>query len=258
MKKVLLGIALFTILSLSGCSKEKVSTTTSSSQPTMNTSTTTSSQEEKETYQSILDDYTEKLKEASPKLVAEYNTEYPFIQGGTDALAKLSNDKLAKLAELSNEGVAKMAQIQLDAKDSPSTYEKWAAKLIDVYSEEGLKITGVYLTSIASDYEQSKDRFSQPINEPNQQAKAPVSSPSSEPSYSEYYEENRPDQSTVEHPTEPENKSEDGAEYTTAQAGEGPQQIANRTGVPVEKIYELNGMSAENFFLSPGDSIRIK
>ena len=47
-------------------------------------------------------------------------------------------------------------------------------------------------------------------------------------------------------------------EYTTVQNGEGPDQIAARTGVSVETIYELNGMSPDNYFLSPGDSIRIK
>lgn len=55
-----------------------------------------------------------------------------------------------------------------------------------------------------------------------------------------------------------ETTSQNGEEYTTVQAGEGPQSIANRTGVSVEDIYRLNGMTADNFSLTPGQQIRIK
>ena len=49
-----------------------------------------------------------------------------------------------------------------------------------------------------------------------------------------------------------------GEEYTTVQAGEGPASIASRTGVSVDEIYRLNGMTADDFYLSPGQQIRIK
>lgn len=52
--------------------------------------------------------------------------------------------------------------------------------------------------------------------------------------------------------------AENGAEYTTVQAGEGPATVASRTGVSVEDIYRLNGMTADNFHLTPGQQIRIK
>ncbi|CAI3410106.1 LysM peptidoglycan-binding domain-containing protein [Enterococcus cecorum] len=55
-----------------------------------------------------------------------------------------------------------------------------------------------------------------------------------------------------------ETTTENGAEYTTVQAGEGPATVASRTGVSVEDIYRLNGMTADNFHLTPGQQIRIK
>lgn len=58
--------------------------------------------------------------------------------------------------------------------------------------------------------------------------------------------------------TDSQTQSQAGEEYTTVQAGEGPQSIANRTGVSVEEIYRLNGMTADNFNLTPGQQIRIK
>ncbi len=49
-----------------------------------------------------------------------------------------------------------------------------------------------------------------------------------------------------------------GAEYTTVLEGEGPNQVAARNGISVETLYQLNGISADDFFFSPGDQLRIK
>ena len=47
-------------------------------------------------------------------------------------------------------------------------------------------------------------------------------------------------------------------EYTTVQAGEGPEQVAARTGISVETLYQLNGIDPNNYMLYPGDTLRIK
>lgn len=41
-------------------------------------------------------------------------------------------------------------------------------------------------------------------------------------------------------------------------SGEGPNQIAARAGISVEKLLELNGMTLDNFFFAPGQQVRIK
>lgn len=42
------------------------------------------------------------------------------------------------------------------------------------------------------------------------------------------------------------------------QAGEGPEQVAARTGISVETLYQLNGIDPNNYMLYPGDTLRIK
>lgn len=47
-------------------------------------------------------------------------------------------------------------------------------------------------------------------------------------------------------------------EYTLVRDGEGPPQVAARVGVPVETIYQLNGLDPNNYMLYPGQQLRIK
>ena len=107
------------------------------------------SKDEKETvtYEMILNEYTEKIKEATPKLVEEYNAESAEISTDLEALAELSNSKVSKLAEISNEGISKMAELQLKNGSEYSEYEEWAKKLSDVYTEYGKQITDAYTSS---------------------------------------------------------------------------------------------------------------
>lgn len=99
------------------------------------------------TYQSILDDYTKQIQEATPGLVEEYNTESADKAGDIEALAELSNSKVEKLAEICNEGVQKMAELMLKNGDDQETYEEWAGKLQDVYTEYSAQITDAYTSS---------------------------------------------------------------------------------------------------------------
>ena len=106
-----------------------------------------SSDSEEVTYQSILDDYTKQIQDATPGLVDEYNTESADKAGDIEALAELSNSKVEKLAEICNEGIEKMAELMLENGDDQETYEEWAGKLQDVYTEYSAQITDAYTNS---------------------------------------------------------------------------------------------------------------
>ncbi|MGM0124674.1 hypothetical protein IGI37_002068 [Enterococcus sp. AZ194] len=234
MKKALLGIALLSaIVFTSGCTNGKTtSTDATSDQSTTETTTvesTTESIDPEVAYQSILDDYSKKIKDATPGLVDEYNTEYPQQQGGVDALAELSNAKVEKLAEISNEGISKMADVKSESKDGQSSYEEWSKKLMAVYTEESQKIVEAYQVS-ATPVESSEPVVYQQEEEPQQQQQA-VEQPVS--------------QAPVE-------------EYTTFNKGDDINTIAANAGISVEKFLELNGFTLDQYFFSPGDTIRIK
>lgn len=98
-------------------------------------------------YQSILDDYTQKIEDATPGLVEEYNNESADAAGDINKLAELSNSKITKLAEISNEGISKMAELMIKNGDEQETYEEWAAKLTSVYEEYAKQITDAYTNS---------------------------------------------------------------------------------------------------------------
>lgn len=100
-------------------------------------------------YQRILDDYSEKIKEATPSLVEEYKDESAEHSGDINELAKISNDKIGKLAEISNDGIEEMANIMYSNGDDYDTYEEWAGKLMDVYTEYAQEITDAYMDSAA-------------------------------------------------------------------------------------------------------------
>ncbi|WP_244265173.1 LysM peptidoglycan-binding domain-containing protein [Enterococcus gilvus] len=53
-------------------------------------------------------------------------------------------------------------------------------------------------------------------------------------------------------------QSEANAQYGTAQAGEGPRQIAGRYGMSVDEFLEMNGMNQDNFYFNPGQEVRVK
>lgn len=132
-------IACVLALTLTGCgnsnSKSDESAQTATEQP------------KEVTYESILEDYTQKLKEQTPVLVDEYKSEAKEKAGDVQALAELSNAKIAKLATTCDEGIAEMAKIMQKNGDEYSTYEEWSLKLTDVYMEQSELITDAYTDS---------------------------------------------------------------------------------------------------------------
>lgn len=106
------------------------------------------SQDADTAYQSILDEYSAKIREAVPALIEEYNAEAQNNTEGIQGLAELSNAKISELAKISNEGVQEMAKIYFKMGSGEySEYEEWAQKLMDIYMEEAQKITDAYMDS---------------------------------------------------------------------------------------------------------------
>ena len=225
-------------------SSEKASTSTK-----QKSNTAVSSEERKyDSYQSVLNDYTRKLQDASPKLVNEYNKEYPALNGDINALAELSNKKVEKLAEISNDGTGEMAKLQLAGESDYSEYEEWAGKLIDVYTQEAQKIMDAYLASAGTNVSEPSISVELP-NVHGQATESYVEQPAPESS--------APQTQQVE-PSSESAESEVNAQYGTVQPGEGPQQIAGRYGISVDELLSLNGMDRSNFYFDPGSQIRIK
>lgn len=101
-----------------------------------------------EAYQRILEEYTVKIKEATPGLIEEYHDEAKDNTDGLEGLAELSNKKVMVLAEINNDGVGEMAEVMLKkGSGSYDEYEEWAEQLMDVYMDEGAKITEAYMNS---------------------------------------------------------------------------------------------------------------
>ena len=98
------------------------------------------------TYESILEDYTKKITEATPGIVEEFKNEAQDKKSDINALAELSHSKTEKLAEICNEGVEKMAELKLKNGDDDETYQEWAKKQQDVYTEQAKQISDAYLS----------------------------------------------------------------------------------------------------------------
>ncbi|WP_368251332.1 LysM peptidoglycan-binding domain-containing protein [Enterococcus sp. 2201sp1_2201st1_B8_2201SCRN_220225] len=89
-----------------------------------------------------------------------------------------------------------------------------------------------------------------------QVAAEPASSSAEEPQPTE------PSSSQVtqaaETPVSSEQETSKDGDYTLVQSGEGPNQIAARTGVSVDTIFALNGLDPNNYMMYPGMQIRIR
>lgn len=101
-----------------------------------------------EAYKKILDEYTVKLQEETPRLIEEYKAEAANNTGGLEGLAELATAKVEELAVISNEGVGEMANVMYKkGSGSYEEYESWAGKLMEVYMEESQKIMDYYMDS---------------------------------------------------------------------------------------------------------------
>lgn len=99
-------------------------------------------------YEDILTEYSQKLRDATPVLIEEYNEAAKDNQGGLSGLATLCNEKVSKLAVISNEGIQEMAKLYYkQGSGAYEEYSEWAGKLQKVYMEEASKIQDAYMDS---------------------------------------------------------------------------------------------------------------
>ena len=65
---------------------------------------------------------------------------------------------------------------------------------------------------------------------------------------------------TPETPTDAETEQNQATEGDSIKvlAGEGPNAVAARAGISVDELYRLNNMTPDNYFLSPGQQLRIR
>ena len=98
-------------------------------------------------YEEIYDDYSQRIIDATPELIEEFNTEAAEHSGDIDALAELCNDKIGELAEIEVEGTEVMAAFMYAnySDDAYDEYESWAGELYEVYEEYAGQITDAYL-----------------------------------------------------------------------------------------------------------------
>ena len=100
-------------------------------------------------YEDILAEYTKKLQEATPILIAEYKEAVAQNNDGLNGLAKLCNEKVSELAKISNDGIQEMAKLYYrKGSGSYEEYSDWAGKIQDVYLEEAAKIQDAYMDSV--------------------------------------------------------------------------------------------------------------
>ena len=64
-------------------------------------------------YEDIYNAYSQKIKNAVPRLIKEYKTEAENNEAEVEGIAETSNVKITKLAEISTEGTEKMAELAL-------------------------------------------------------------------------------------------------------------------------------------------------
>ncbi len=98
-------------------------------------------------YEDIYNEYVKKMEDKVSSLVREYKSDAAGISD-INRLADLCNEKIEKLADICNEGVGEMADLMYEKGDSYSTYETWATKLMDEYTEISSQIFDAYLDSV--------------------------------------------------------------------------------------------------------------
>jgi len=96
-------------------------------------------------YQQILDEYTARLRAATPVIIAEFRAAAAGVSDLT-RLAEISVDKIYALAEISTEGMFEMANLWVvRGIGSEAVYTEYAARLMDVYLEEAERINDVFM-----------------------------------------------------------------------------------------------------------------
>ncbi|MGN8981787.1 LysM peptidoglycan-binding domain-containing protein [Enterococcus villorum] len=228
---------------------KKATSTTKTTSTTEDSSTQASEKGtlEKE-LQSILTTYTQKIKEQTPRLIEEYQAEIQNNQNGVTGLSAIANQKARELQAISDEGINQLQKKYQTAETKDGIdLSTWVNQLSANYTEHVAQISDIYLRTSAS--LQAENSSSQETSETDTETEQTTESSTTTPSSTH---QEMQDQSTSA------SSSEQYAQGTTVvQQGEGPTQIAQRTGVPVETILSLNGMTMDDYFFKPGNVLKL-
>ncbi|WP_270784665.1 LysM peptidoglycan-binding domain-containing protein [Enterococcus faecium] len=200
-----------------------------------------------EQLQAILNHYTKKIEETTPALIEEYQTEIQGNQEGIAGLSAVANQKARELQAISDEGIRKLRAAYQAAENKDGVdLDTLINQLSANYTNHVAKISDIYLQTSAS--LQAESTSTQDTTSSDSETAESVEASEMQA---------RTTQDTTDSSETNTNSATSQAATTVVLEGEGPNQIAERTGVPVETILSLNGMSMENYFLTPGETLKL-
>lgn len=259
---------------------KKTKTKTSSTASSSTTETTTSSTKEKEV--ASTDDYIKKFEDKS---LVVYNKRKMTKDDFGMAPMTAKDAAIFSLIETDNEDEQKNARILTfdnleDLNATKAYYDDLGKSSAALFSYTAVDEDNLVLMQFNGGLDQAlveqyAESASLKLIEPPFDTTASSSS-ESEAAVQESYTSQvaaEPAPSSVEEPqpTEPSSSQvtqvaetpassepEANTDYTLVQSGEGPNQIAARTGVSVDTIFALNGLDPNNYMMYPGMQIRIR
>ncbi|MDB7100528.1 MULTISPECIES: LysM peptidoglycan-binding domain-containing protein [Enterococcus] len=201
-----------------------------------------------EQLQAVVADYSKKIEDKTPVLIEEYQAEIQNNQDGVNGLSVIANRKARELQALSDEGISKLRGMYQDASNKEDIdLDTMINQLSASYTAQVARISDIYLrTSAELQAATPSSESSSEETTPSTEA-TPETTETSESQASQYTAQSTEDMS---------NQANQAA-TTVVREGEGPNQIAQRTGVPVETILSLNGMTMDDFFFNPGQELRL-
>lgn len=198
-----------------------------------------------EQLQAVVADYSKKIEDKTPVLIEEYQAEIQNNQDGVNGLSVIANRKARELQALSDEGISKLRGMYQDASNKEDIdLDTMINQLSASYTAQVARISDIYLrTSAELQAATPSSESSSEETTPSTEA-TPETTETSESQANQYTAQSTEDTSNQ-------------AATTVVREGEGPNQIAQRTGVPVETILSLNGMTMDDFFFNPGQELRL-
>lgn len=102
------------------------------------------------TYQDILDEYKQKLKNKTVSIVEEYNAEYEKVSDSSNAMLELAESKWNKILAINAEGVEKMNVLMRKNGDDLVVCQEWADKLNVCCEKQLERFKTVYTDSLVA------------------------------------------------------------------------------------------------------------
>lgn len=200
-----------------------------------------------EQLQAVVADYSKKIEDKTPVLIEEYQAEIQNNQDGVNGLSVIANRKARELQALSDEGISKLRGMYQDASNKEDIdLDTMINQLSASYTAQVARISDIYLRTSA------ELQAATPSSEASMEA-TPSTEATSETTETS---ESQANQYTAQSTEDTSNQANQAA-TTVVREGEGPNQIAQRTGVPVDTILSLNGMTMDDFFFNPGQELRL-